>query len=307
MHAASQTLLVLDASGRVARVMALPRPSDIQYLIGYAAATDHQGRLLLRGRAIAPPHTPPGTTSMPVIGPADSASLLRIDFESRTTDTVATVKTANVVRLASITNRVGERTNKHIVRPITWIDDWTLHADGSIAIVRGQDYHIDWINPDGTRMSSPKMPFDWKRITDQEKQAIADRVVDSLREDEARSAAAGRGGLAFSRDPKSVRPAAPTTFSSVPISDIPDYYPPIRIGSVKSDYEGNIWILPYTSAQSRGGGLVYDVANRKGELTERVELPKERSIAGFGPDGTIYLMWRDSNFVWYLERTRVKR
>ena len=34
--------------------------------------------------------------------------------------------------------------------------------DGSVAILRGRDYHIDWINADGSRVSSPKMPFDWK-------------------------------------------------------------------------------------------------------------------------------------------------
>ena len=88
---------------------------------------------------------------------------------------------------------------------------------------------------------------------------------------------------------------------------MPDYYPPIRGGTVKSDLDGNVWLLPNTSARSTNGGIVYDVVNRKGELFERVEMPRERSIAGFGPQGTIYLMWRDSTQAWRVERTRVKR
>lgn len=314
VHRASQTLLVLDEVGRVARVMSLPRPADLQYLHGYAAAVDTRGRLFMHGSAIFPARPAPGQPAPPPVpgASADSASLLRVDFELRTTDTIGTIKTANVIRVEPFTTAAGERSSKYIVRPITWIDDWTVHADGSVAIVRGQDYHIDWITPDGTRTSSPKMPFDWRHISDEEKQVIADRVVDSLRKDDALKIASGRGGIRFqmngaTREVTKLGPAPPREFGSVPLSEIPDYHPPIRNGSVKADLDGNIWILPYTSAQSRGGGLVYDVANRKGELIERVELPKERSIVGFGPGGTVYLMWRDAGLAWHLERTRVRR
>ena len=50
--------------------------------------------------------------------------------------------------------------------------------------------------------------------------------------------------------------------------------------------------------------LVYDVVNRKGELTHRVQLPAGRQIAGFGPNGTIYLLVREGREV-FLEKTRV--
>ena len=53
--------------------------------------------------------------------------------------------------------------------------------------------------------------------------------------------------------------------------------------------------------------LVYDVINRKGELTHRVQFPAGRQIVGFGPGGAIYMVSRegarrDSTF---LERTHV--
>ena len=42
------------------------------------------------------------------------------------------------------------------------------------AVVRGHDYHIDWIAPNGATHSTPKLPFDWKRLTDEEKQQAKD-------------------------------------------------------------------------------------------------------------------------------------
>ena len=39
--------------------------------------------------------------------------------------------------------------------------------------------------------------------------------------------------------------------------------------------------------------LVYDVIDPAGKLAYRVKLPSGRQIAGFGPDGLIYLQARD--------------
>src|SRR6185295_10205649 len=48
-------------------------------------------------------------------------------------------------------------------------DDWAVLSDGSIAFVRGHDYHIDWIRPDGAMASSAKLPFDWQRLAEESK------------------------------------------------------------------------------------------------------------------------------------------
>ena len=57
---------------------------------------------------------------------------------------------------------------------------------------------------------------------------------------------------------------------------------------IDADYDGNVWILPSTTTQA-GGGLLYDVVNRKGEVALRVRLPDGRALEGFGPNGTVYL------------------
>ena len=71
--------------------------------------------------------------------------------------------------------------------PLKAIDDWTILSDGSIAMVRGHDYRVDWLRSDGTRTSSPKLPFDWKQMTEMEKARLIDTV-------EAQRIAAARNG-----------------------------------------------------------------------------------------------------------------
>ena len=70
--------------------------------------------------------------------------------------------------------------------------------------------------------------------------------------------------------------------------EIPDFIPPTRLGSMKLDFDGNLWIPPTTTRDAQGG-LLYDVVNRKGEVIERVQLPAGRGIAGFVPGGRVVL------------------
>jgi hypothetical protein len=60
------------------------------------------------------------------------------------------------------------------INPLQTVDDWAVLADGSIALIRGQDYHVDFIRADGSMSSSPKIAYDWQRLTDEDKVAIID-------------------------------------------------------------------------------------------------------------------------------------
>ncbi|HYV97504.1 MAG TPA: hypothetical protein VE967_08635, partial [Gemmatimonadaceae bacterium] len=99
----SQSFLVLDQNGKVARVMAPPRPQDFAALSGSQSAIDNKGRLVYSGgltirnnaagRGNVPGNPVPGTAGAPQIPTIpDSAPVLRADFESRATDTVGRVK-----------------------------------------------------------------------------------------------------------------------------------------------------------------------------------------------------------------------
>ena len=64
--------------------------------------------------------------------------------------------------------------------------------------------------------------------------------------------------------------------------------------------DGHLWILPTTSTNS-ANGLTYDVVNRKGEVFERVQLPKGHVLVGFGPHNVVYLTKTEGTAA-YLER-----
>jgi hypothetical protein len=292
----SQTFVVLDAKGKFVRTMAPPKPADVTYLFNSffgMPGFDPNGRLVYR--AIRRPPFPQPGEPRPAWGP-DSAPIMRGDMEKRTVDTIAMMRVMNVKTVTvPIPGRAGTGTFAAAVNPLPSTDEWALLPDGVIAIVRGQDYHIDWVQLDGTRTSSPKMPFDWRRITAEEKAQIIDSVK-KAHDGEASKAAPPKPGQI---------PAALTAFATVEPNELPDYYPPIRSGQVKADPEGNVWILPSTSTLA-AGGLLYDVANRKGEVFERVRLPLGRSLAGFGEKGVVYMTSIPGPGQVRLERARVQ-
>jgi hypothetical protein len=77
----------------------------------------------------------------------------------------------------------------------------------------------------------------------------------------------------------------------VPASELPDYKPPFFAGSVRADVDGKLWVrtIPTTAI---AGGPVYDVIDSAGALVERVQLPENRTIVGFGK-GFVYMVHRD--------------
>ena len=310
--------LVLDRDGRVAHAMALPQWEDgwVPFPQPFPApqAMDQKGRVLAKA----------GTAVRAGGFVADSTLIVRADLESRQVDIVGAVH-HDGGRNRNDPPEDGKRVVTTIIQPVPTKDSWAVLSDGTIAFVRGRDYHVDWILPDGSKSATPKLPFDWKRLTDEDKQKLADSakvVWDSLMTlrnkrvntpvTSARSDGAGGdaqqgrgrsgGGVA---EPGPSQGGSIQRMISVPISEIPDYYPPIRENSAMADLDGNLWILTTTTAQSKHGELVYDVVNPKKGLFERVRMPEGRSIAGFGK-GVIYLQSGNRSDGFYLERVKLE-
>lgn len=293
----SNSLLVLDAKGNVARVMALPKPSDFGNLVGFVRTPwfDPQGRLVYRATTPQPAFTPTpnATSSLPIV---DSAPIVRGDFDMRRVDTIAKLR-IGVPLHTWMTMDGGSIAVRQTLNPVAADDEWAMLSDGTIAIVRAQDYHIDWIDPDGTKRSTPKMPYAWRRLTDAQKRAKVDSLKPTV------------DSIMAANPPRTVQtPEGPkrwsARFEAVSPDSIPDYEPAVGIGSVRADLDGNLWILPRSSVGAENG-LVYDVVNRKGEITERVQLPKGVVIAGFGPRGAVYLNRVVGN-IGFLERATVR-
>ena len=335
----SLSMLVIDGSGKVARVMSVPRSQDAGALAIGNATIDAAGRLVYR----APPNfRPPAFTNGVPAAPdiPDSAAIVRIDLASRQLDTAGFIKTPKIKFDISRDDNGGVRIQTQ-TNPLPVIDDWAVLPDGSIAFVRGHDYHVDYVNPDGTKTSAAKIPFEWQRLTDEDKVAF----LDSLKAARARlgtnaptigfgggagggapqmvivggtapagGGGAGRDGGAARGDAGNIRingpgggPAGNVQLNFVPASELPDYKPPFFGGSVRADTEGNLWIRTIPT-KAIPGGPVYDVINKKGELVERVQVPENRTLVGFGAGGTAYLAVRDSPTATsvYLERVKVR-
>ncbi len=351
----SLSMLVIDGNGQVGRVMSIPRPNDAGALIGGPNGTpgfDASGRLVYRavggmrmggpgrggdgGRGadgrervrVAAPAAAPGGFPIPEF--PDSTAIIRIDMESRAVDTVAKVKIPK--QNMQVTQRPdGGVSINAIMNPMQYVDDWAVTSDGRVAVVRGQEYRLDYMGDGNTVASSSKLPFAWQQLNDSAKTAFLDSTrtaMEKLREQAmARMQAGGAGtpivmgaagaaaveraqaftfemraaGAAPSRGDGAARGAGPggaTQLQIPPIqlvgaNELPDYAPPFAAGSVRGDADGNIWIR---TSYLYNGGSVYDIVNNKGVLTDRVLLPAGRVIAGFGP-GVVYMGVRDGEGV----------
>lgn len=349
----SQSLIVIDPNGKFGRVMAPPKASDLSRIANGTAGFDSKGRLVYRVGRSSPAagrgNAADGANKAAISYRPDSDAIVRADFDTRSVDTITMLKIP-VQKMVTISPQPNMTMSVMAQNPLPQTDDWTLLPDGTIAIVRGQDYHIDWVSELGKIQSSPKMPFDWKRITQEEKQQLLDslKAANDKREADAAAKAAaggtagaggGRGGGGavgefVSIGSVSVRagadgpPPPPGAMGSLPpfripfttvdANELPDYFPPVRANTMKSDVEGNVWVLPSTSSLSQGtllGGaasaqtssLVYDVVGRDGVVKERVKLPPGRNIGGFGPNGVVYLTYAPTFGNVFVERATITR
>jgi hypothetical protein len=134
-----------------------------------------------------------------------------------------------------------------LVNPVLYYDDWAVLSDGSIAIVRGQDYHIDWVNADGTHGAPTTIAHEWHRLSDSERMAITDSLRQVLDSTNAVRARADSVAVAAGRDGPW---QAPSINRVVDPSGLPDYRAPFIgagfnafvLGPVVADADDHIWI-----------------------------------------------------------------
>ncbi|HEY0021364.1 MAG TPA: hypothetical protein VGB24_00580 [Longimicrobium sp.] len=187
---ASYAMLVLDPAGRLVRVRSVWRVQDLPYVMNQRGpygwpAVDARGRVVYRVAAITPPPRIPPPGGVPYF-PADpdSAFVVAVDLDTRTADTLATLRTPKTAMTVRRTGD-GRYSVDNAINPLPASDDWAVLADGTVAVVRAQDYRVEYLGADGTLASSPKLPYEWQRVTDEDKQ----RIVDSVRVEQQKSAA----------------------------------------------------------------------------------------------------------------------
>jgi hypothetical protein len=264
--------LVMGANGKVARIIAMPGNARLLMPpVGNAPRFFDQSSHLVFA---APPTIFLSLLAREFVGDTlmrgpDSSAILRRDIVTRRIDTIAMLKAPRIRQ--AVTRRVNGGSGRAAFNPIPSSDDWTVLNDGTLAVIRVSDYHVDWIRPDGRMTSGPVIPTRSARLTDSMKVAI----IDSVRSNDLR-AGIGRDDAAM--------PLAQRRVYVEP-ADLPDYRPPFLSGFTRGDAEGNLWVR----ANTADGAAVYEVINRKGVMIDRVQVPGGSTIVGFGP-GVMYLL-----------------
>ena len=316
-------MYVIDPNGVIVRVASVARPQDV-YAMAYPSTSgnpgiDAKGRWVYRGSTppAARPTLVPGGPPAWMIGP-DSAPIVRYDPATHTLDTISKYKISQLKAKMYPQENGGSRAVMQR-NPIDMLDDWAVLSDGSVAIVRGRDYHIDFVNPDGSMVRGPKMAFAWEALGDDAKTALLDSLK-AADEDSRKSSApaagsgigSGGGNAAGGRSSGSGSSGVATTPGPPPgarlpaefpsVSDLPDYRGPFGQNALRPDGDGNLWVR--TTHHEASAGVVYDVVNRQGKVIDRVQLQPGRTIIGFGRGGIVYMVAGEDEATSSLEKAK---
>lgn len=256
--------------------------------VGQPLATDGQGRMYFEGSPIV--MGPDGPAS------ADSVPIMRYDRRTNIFDTLSFLQlpknTAKVQSSGSANNRnisvsVGGQT------PYPMRDAWTVLPNGTVAVVRASDYHVDLVTSNKQRSRGPAVAYTPVRVGDAEKAEYREAQKRSPAIGIMRSVEAGAGGT-----------TTRNTATSMPPAQEPDEWPAVKpaFSSALASPAGEVWVARNRAAKDEIPR--YDVFAANGQLVRTVLLPKQTRVVGFGSGGAVYTVRLDDDDLQYLQRFR---
>jgi hypothetical protein len=87
--------------------------------------------------------------------------------------------------------------------------------------------------------------------------------------------------------------------------EYPDSLPPVDRGAnaILPDMDNRLWIRTRAWETPLGAPTRYDIVNRAGELIDRIDVPSDRNVIGFGAGGVVILS-AQSGGIYTLEKVR---
>lgn len=217
-----------------------------------------------------------------VSGAADSSYLVRYHRSTARVDTVARLMRRPAVSIRE-TNAKGENTFVGVrALRLRVGEQYIMHPDGWIAIVRINPFRVDWRSPEGRWTLGAPLPVPVIRMTAKEKSASLART--------AASQAANRG----SGPPPQLPPQMQT-----PDDDWPDVMPPYQQGEIMFSPDGDVILRRQPSADLPG--VAYYVVDRRGRLLGVIELKANERIIGAGAK-SLYVVESDNDDLQYIRR-----
>ena len=242
------SLLVLDASARAIGKRLIRRvASGTRTLVTEVRGGDAAGRLYFTGIR---PNATPGA-------PRDSVPLLRW---TPTTDVVDTLTWLRVPVPGLRRSEANPDSMIHVpADPWEWRDAWSVAPDGRVAVVRGDDYHLEWF--DGAARVASGRALEVARVP------VSPDDVQRLRDT--------KFTISTPQGPRTISAATGAQLSSVK-PFIAEGAPP------RVDPEGRVWVE--RSRASSDVLVTYDLFDAGGEPVLTVQLADRAHVVGFGDD-----------------------
>jgi hypothetical protein len=275
-------LTVLGPDGSFGETMPItqgePGTGSLQLLL--PRGTDSEGRLYFRPMGGRMRQLP------------DSASIARYDRASGAIDTVAQVKLPEMKR----TTQGGANNQAVMITPIPLSpeDAWAVAWDGRVAVARSLDYHLEWIQPDGSVVRGAPVEYEPVRIKNADKEEWAENLSGGINVNIMASSGGerrismSRGGGGADQGPD---------LDSLPW---PDHKPAFVSNGVWVTPEGDVWVQRYVSA---GEPVWFDVFGADAALKGKVTLPAGRNVVGIG-ESAVYVVRTDELGLQWLEMYR---
>jgi len=143
-------------------------------------------------------------------------------------------------------------------------DGWGVAPDGRVAVVRAVPYRVDWHAPDGKVTQGLAIPTDPLPMTAADRQAFIDAAGPGV--------SVGRTG------------GQPTNLAKLGTL-FADTKPPFTPEGVLVSPDARAWVLRTRAHEATA--VIYDVFDASGRRVDRIELPDDSRIVGFGRNAVL--------------------
>lgn len=173
---------------------------------------------------------------------------------------------------------------------------WFASSGGNVSIVQSTPYRVDRVGPDGALRMGPIIPYDSVQVGAAERAEWLRMQAGAQGPTVVIDPAARQRAQAQGRTREMAPGNAPRALAGEEAWDFPRFKPAWVDAQMAPD--GSIWIERSRPANSP---RQYDVVDEAGRVVQRVELPADRELAGFGAR-SLYLSRTDQDGLITIER-----
>jgi hypothetical protein len=274
-------LSVIGPDGRIHRSTSMQQP--------YQAANGGSGMVMVMPRAADGAgglyFDAMGSFEMGPEGPPDSSAILRWELDGARFDTVAMLPNPAITRSMSLSSSGGARIMSAGGGPLSPKPGWAATPDGRTALVWPDPYRVEWVTRSLERTKGPAVAHRSIPVTKADKEAWADRMAGGA----VMVVSGDEGGRSF----KLPKPNPDDM-------EWPEYKPAFESRGIQAAPDGTLWVERFVEA---GAPAEYDLFDARGNRIDRVVLPPNRRLVGFGA-GAVYLIRIDEDDLQWIERYR---